>query len=146
MYCRSINPTTIESAIYARWRNKASCGQIIGETRPLQLKYQRMLANKAKKSAISRWYRPMGRSSSASGPNQRSNRRGFHVLSPTYPGCRWITKGSSHDGGKQQKGMDMPSKRIKRKVHRIFFEHGGVNQRSRQEFRGMPRSTGILVA
>ena len=52
----------------------------------------------------------------------------------------------SHDGGKKQKGMDMPSERIKRKVHRIFFKRGGVNQQSCQEFHGMPRSTGILVA
>ena len=89
------------------------------------------------------------------GVNQRSNRRGFQVLAPTYPGCGWITKGSNpdvtkrsflHDGGKQQKGMDLTSERIKRKLHRIFFERGGVNQQPRQEFHGMPRSSGILVA
>jgi hypothetical protein len=39
--------------------------------------------------------------------------------------------------------MDMPSKRIKWKLHRIFFECGGVNQHPHQEFRGMPRSSGI---
>jgi len=72
MYCRSINPTTIESANYAIWRNNASCGPTIGETRPLQLIYWRTIANKAKKSATatSRWYRPMGRSSLASGWRQ----------------------------------------------------------------------------
>ena len=44
------------------------------------------------------------------------------------------------------KSMDMPSERIKRKLHRIFFEHGGANQHPGQEFCGMPRSTDILVA
>ena len=70
MYCRSINPTTIELANYAIWKNNASCGPTIGETRPLQLKYRRTIANKAKKSTISRWYRPMGLSSLASGRRQ----------------------------------------------------------------------------
>ncbi len=55
---------------------------------------------------------------------------GFQVLTTTYSGCGQITKGSnpdvtkrsfSHDGGKQQKGMDMPSERIKRKLHRFFL-------------------------
>jgi len=41
MYCRSINPTMIKSANYAIWRNNASCGPTIGETRPLQLNSQR---------------------------------------------------------------------------------------------------------
>ena len=74
---------------------------------------------------------------------------------PWYTGCRQITKGSNldvttggflHDVGKKQKGMDMPSKRIKWKVHRIFFERSGGNQQPRQVFRGLPRSTGLLVA
>jgi hypothetical protein len=45
-----------------------------------------------------------------------------------------------------KKGMDMLSKRIKRKLHRIFFKCCGANQHPCQEFCGMPRSTGILVA
>ena len=48
-------PNYNQSANYARWQNNASCGQTIGETRPLQLKYRRTIANKAKKSTISRW-------------------------------------------------------------------------------------------
>jgi hypothetical protein len=60
MYCRSINPTTIDSATYAIWQNNASYVPIIGEIRPSQSKYQSSIANKAKKSVISRWFRPMG--------------------------------------------------------------------------------------
>jgi len=51
-------------------QRKLWCGPTIGETRPLQLKYRRTIANKAKQSAISRWYRPMGRSSLALGWRQ----------------------------------------------------------------------------
>ena len=89
------------------------------------------------------------------GANLRSHRHGNQVFTATYPRCRQIPKGTNpdvakrgflHDGSKQQKGMDMLSERIKRKLHRIFFERCGANQHPCQEFCGMPRSTGILVA
>ncbi len=70
MYCRSINPTTIELATYAIWRNNASYGPIIGEIRLSQSKYQSPIANKAKKSVISRWFRPTSLFNSASGQRQ----------------------------------------------------------------------------
>jgi len=60
MYCRSINLTAIDSATYVIWRNNTSYGPIIGEIRPSQSKYQSSIANKAKKSVIYRWFRPMG--------------------------------------------------------------------------------------
>jgi hypothetical protein len=38
------------------------------------------------------------------------------------------------------------AKRIKWKVHMIFFERSGGNQQPRQVFCGLPRSTGLLMA
>jgi hypothetical protein len=60
-YCRCTNPTTTELASSATSQNNASCGPPIGKIRLLQSKYRRMIANKEKKSTISRWYRLMGR-------------------------------------------------------------------------------------
>jgi hypothetical protein len=64
-YCRCTNPTMTKLASSAILQNNASCGPPIGEIQLLQSKYRRTIANKEKKSAISKWYRLMGRYSLA---------------------------------------------------------------------------------